>query len=141
LSQEASYSFTVKTPKGNLFTVRGDSFGEFKQNIIDARNGNAPAACKAFEAEVAAAPVESHEEAVRNVTDGFTGSTADPGSYDSYQGSQELPPQYGGGGAQPQQQYCNHGPMKYFANGKYGPFWACPLGRDDPNKCKLRSAK
>jgi hypothetical protein len=95
---EVPYSFTAKTPAGNLFTVRGRTFEEFKANIIEARNGNAPAALKAFEA------------------------TAGPG------GSQGLP----------QQQYCNHGAMRYIPNGKYGPFWACPLNRDDPNKCKAR---
>jgi hypothetical protein len=43
LDNEAPYSFTAKTPAGNLFTVRGRTFEEFKANMITARNGNAPA--------------------------------------------------------------------------------------------------
>jgi hypothetical protein len=46
--------------------------------------------------------------------------------------------------AQPQQQaptrFCAHGQMKYFANGQYGPFFACSLDRNDPNKCKTQKA-
>jgi hypothetical protein len=35
---------------------------------------------------------------------------------------------------------CAHGAMRYFPNGTYGPFFACSLGRDDPNKCKIQKA-
>lgn len=144
---EANYSFTAKTPAGNLLTVRGDSFEEFKSNIVAARNGNAPAAVKAFEAEVSARAATGHEEAVRTVTETFPGSAVDPGDgwgpsgapMQTPGGDQELPPQYGGSGAQPPQQYCNHGPMKYIPNGKYGPFWGCTLPKDAPGKCKARS--
>lgn len=48
---DAPFSFTARTPNGNLLTVRGRTFEEFKANLIEARNGNAPGAIKAFEAE------------------------------------------------------------------------------------------
>ena len=35
---------------------------------------------------------------------------------------------------------CVHGQMRYFPNGQYGPFFACPLDRNDPNKCKTQKA-
>lgn len=54
-------------------------------------------------------------------------------------GGQQLPQQFQPGGGQAPM--CMHGPMQYVANGKYGPFWACPLPRDTPGKCKARNAQ
>lgn len=36
------------------------------------------------------------------------------------------------------ERYCAHGKMRYFPNGQYGPFFACSLDKNDPNKCKTQ---
>lgn len=75
-------------------------------------------------------------QAAREIQNVFPGSqTHEPGQvWAGNRGGQELPQQYQGG------EVCAHGPMKYIAQGKYGPFWACPADRDDPNRCKARNA-
>lgn len=45
---------------------------------------------------------------------------------------QQLPP-----GTTPT---CAHGPREYVAQGKYGPFWACPQPKGAPDKCKAVNA-
>lgn len=55
-----------------------------------------------------------------------------------YGGTQQLPQQFQPGG---QAQMCAHGPMNYVPNGQYGPFWACPLPKGTPGKCKSRNAR
>lgn len=90
------------------------------------------------------AATPSMEQAVQTVQRTFPGAqTHQPGqvwaggSQAQQGGSQELPSQYQPGGNAPQ---CAHGAMKYIANGKFGPFWACPTPMGAQDKCKSRNA-
>jgi hypothetical protein len=82
-------------------------------------------AAKEFQA---ATPTMS--EAVQAIQNAVPGSS-------SYQQGQVLPSAFQPGG---QAQQCAHGTMKYIANGRYGPFWACPTPQNAPDKCKSRNA-
>ena len=54
-SAEANYSVTVKTPKGNLVTVRGDSADEWKANLEAAGKSGALATIAEIERGLSAA--------------------------------------------------------------------------------------
>lgn len=97
-------------------------------------------------AEFAAERVKSNAEAVANVQAAMPGSQVigqqpnnwPQGSIGAQYGGQQLPQQFQPGGNPP---YCDHGQMTYVPNGKYGPFYACPLPQGTPGKCKARSAR
>jgi hypothetical protein len=79
--------------------------------------------------------VPTMSQAVQDIQNVFPGSQAyQPGQIP---GGQQLPQQYQPGGTV---QQCAHGPMKYIATGRYGPFWACPTPQGAPDKCKSRNA-
>jgi len=65
LAEDAKISFTVKTRSGDLFTVRGDSAGEFAKNVAEVLGTNvAGAASTLFEAfQGVPAPVPHGEAA------------------------------------------------------------------------------
>jgi hypothetical protein len=72
-------------------------------------------------------------QAVRDIQNAFPGSQVMYG-----QGGQQLPQQFQPGGNAPN---CAHGAMQYVAQGKYGPFWACPQPRGAYDKCKAVNAR
>jgi hypothetical protein len=72
----------------------------------------------------------STSQAVRDIQNAMNGGRG----YDG----QNLPGQYQPGGNAPN---CAHGPMQYVAQGKYGPFWACPQPRGAYDKCKAVNAR
>lgn len=53
MSQEANYSVTVKTPKGNLVTVRGDTSEEWVANLAAAGASGALGMIASIEASLA----------------------------------------------------------------------------------------
>ena len=58
MSQEASYSYTLKTPRaGNLFTVRGDTAEEAKANLDAAVSSGLLTTISQIEASLAGQPV------------------------------------------------------------------------------------
>lgn len=83
-------------------------------------------------------------QAVQNVQNAMPGSQV-TGQYDNSNvggyyggGGQNLPQQFQPGG---QPEMCAHGAMTYIANGKYGPFWGCPLPKGHPDKCRTKPAR
>lgn len=57
MSQEANYSYTLKTPKaGNLFTIRGDTAEETKANLDAAVSSGLLAAIAGIEASLRGEP-------------------------------------------------------------------------------------
>lgn len=91
-------------------------------------------------------PPPSMDQAIQNIQNAMPGSTVagsypnnSVGGYYQPQGQgQQLPQQFQPGG---QPEFCAHGAMTYVANGKFGPFWGCPLPKGHPDKCKTRPAR
>jgi hypothetical protein len=134
--------------------VHGSDAGAAGDQIEYLRQTEAFAAVQQANAEFAAArQLPDMAQAIANVQAAMPGSQVigteqnggapwAPGSigamYGGNGGGQQLPQQFQPGG---QPQFCQHGAMTYVANGKFGPFWACPLPRDTPGKCKARNAR
>ena len=75
MSQEANYSVTVKTLKGNLVTVRGDTADEWKANLEAASTSGALGVIKQIEAGLAAAAAAQPAEPAKpaqELPQGFT---------------------------------------------------------------------
>lgn len=98
-------------------------------------------------AAAAPEPPPTMQQAVQTVQHVMPGSQVvgqyDNGQIGGYYGGgqgqgQQLPQQFQPGG---QPEYCNHGQMTFVANGKFGPFWGCPLPKGHPDKCKTRPAR
>jgi len=83
VSQESNYSFTVKTPRGNLFTVRGDSAAETAANLDAAASSGLLGKIAGIEASLAGQAAPQAPAA-----------TAAP-AVSSASASQELPAAYG----------------------------------------------
>jgi hypothetical protein len=127
---EEPYSYTYKTGKGNLLSFRGRNAAELAGRIVDAES-----------------PVLEDGRSLLNVITAIEqGGQAAPGA--PFNGGQ----QQGGYQQQGQQQQgygqqqslaprCAHGEMKYIANGRYGPFYACPTPQGAPDKCKSVNAR
>lgn len=58
MSQEANYSVTVKTPKGNLVTVRGDTAEGWVSNLVLAGSSGALQLIASIEASLAGQPAK-----------------------------------------------------------------------------------
>lgn len=56
MSQEANYTVTVKTPRGNLVTVRGDTADEWVANLTKAGTSGALVIIAGIEASLAGQP-------------------------------------------------------------------------------------
>lgn len=63
MSSEAQYSFTVKTPRGNLFTVRGDTADETKANLDAAAVSGLLTTIAGIEASLAGQPANPAQPA------------------------------------------------------------------------------
>lgn len=144
-STEAAFSYTGKDTKGNLCTVRGDSYAEFVQNLAelfpdsDAVN----AFLASFSAAVGAAPV-TPAVAVQNVQQAFPQAQPvaappfAPPQAQAYQGQADVPPPVA-------PKNCAHGPMTFKNTqvktgqraGQMWARWECaiPWSRDAVGRC------
>lgn len=114
-------------------TIEGETFSEVGLLIEEARTLEVFDTVKAAAAEFTGSPI-GMSQAAAEIQRAFPGSQeVQPGViWAGAQQGQQLPQQHG--------QTCVHGPMKYIAQGKYGPFWACSLPRGTPGQCKARNA-
>jgi hypothetical protein len=158
LSQSERVTITLKAGTGfdaPWIVIHGDDVTEAGALLQELRSRGVFAAVRAAGIEFASAELGREAQAVNNVQRSMGGQVTGY-QHEASQGSQESsyrPPyqdagpetRYPQGGSQqlPQgyEQTCAHGPMTYIAQGKYGPFWACRLERNDPNRCKPRSAR
>ena len=92
MSQEANYSFTVKTPRGNLFTVRGDSAGETAANLDAAAASGLLGKIAAIEASLAGQPAPAKPAPAPPGPSEDWKQTQQPAQE---QPAQELPDSYG----------------------------------------------
>lgn len=94
MSSEASYSVTVKTPKGNLVTVRGDTAGEWKANLEAAGASGALSMVADIEASLAGQPRPTQAASGTQQASPATPS-AQTATAAGQQPSQELPAGFG----------------------------------------------
>lgn len=90
MSQEANYSVTVKTPRGNLVTVRGDTADEWVANLTKAGTSGALVIIAGIEASLAGQPAPAAPKP----------PPAAPGPSENWaenqrQPAQELPAEFG----------------------------------------------
>lgn len=141
----------VATFKGDTqppwLVVHAETVEELGEIIVQLRDGEVMPVIHAAAEEYAAMRTPPNlQQAIGNVQAAMPGSQVigqEPnqwpqGSIGAQYGGQQLPQQYQPGGNAPT---CLHGPMQYVANGQYGPFWACPLPKGTPGKCKARNAR
>lgn len=95
---EAPYSITFKTPKGNLFTIRGNTAGELKANLNAAPDEGVITLISQIEATLAGQPKASAASRPANPTPAASGeqraSQAQPSASPvtaADQSSQQLP--------------------------------------------------
>lgn len=79
MSQEANYSVTFKTPKGNLVTVRADTALDWVANLSSAETSGALAAIVGIEASLAGRPAPKS-------------APAGPGPSENWQSTQRAQP-------------------------------------------------
>lgn len=87
-----SYEFQVKTPKGNLFTVRGSTAEETKGNLDAAASSGLLGTIADIEASLAGVPSRADVSVVASVHPDGTVSTVDQRAA---QPAQELPASFG----------------------------------------------
>lgn len=97
MSQEANYSVTVKTPRGNLVTVRGDTAEEWVANLTGAGTSGALVIIAGIEASLAgqSAPVPPGPAVQVPSPSGSGSVTVQDGKVVSPQPAQELPAEFG----------------------------------------------
>lgn len=95
---EAPYSITFKTPRGNLFTIRGNNAGELKANLHAAPEVGLLATITEIETTLAGQPKPSAASRPANPTQGASGeppasqaSPSVPPVTAADQSSQQLP--------------------------------------------------
>lgn len=136
---EARFSFTTKV-NGDLFTVRGDNFVEFKTNLSDAVLGLDPilADIGILQAAGHAVPVVNVAAPVSNTWEPAAEQRPAP----SWAPQPTTPPPaaqgFGGQGAAPR---CLHGERTFRsgvskATGKAWQAWFCPTPKDTPGQCE-----
>lgn len=86
MSQESNYSFTVKTPRGNLFTVRGDTADEAKKNLDAAASSGLLGVIAGIESSLAGQPAPVPAPAAPGPSEQWQQTT---------QSAQELPAGFG----------------------------------------------
>jgi hypothetical protein len=132
-STEAAFSVTEKNAKGNLCTVRGSNFAEFRQNLSDMLGAEGAAAylnsfLSAFGAGVEAQAMQTVQTVIPNSQP--AAAPAAPAA----QPAGDVPPVGGGN--------CAHGPRVYSdkpARGKPWRRWECsiPWSKDNQaQRCK-----
>jgi hypothetical protein len=70
VSQEANYSVTFKTPRGNLLTVRGDTADEWKGNLAAAGESGALIVIAGIEASLSGSPAPAQPSQPRAAQSG-----------------------------------------------------------------------
>ena len=74
MTAEAAFSATHKSPKGDLYTLRGDTYQEFKANIQQLLGPDADAFLNQFETAFRVNAPAGEREAVGNVIAAFPGA-------------------------------------------------------------------
>lgn len=151
MSTESNFSFTTKSPTGDLLTVRGDSYQEFVTNLMAA---NAiPSIFQLLNALTNATEVEA--AAIGTVVQTLGGQVEQTPTYDATVAAPShvpaavapqfapVPPAAAPAAAPAAQggKMCQHGTMVYRTgtNANTGKAWAghfCPAPKGDPSQCK-----
>lgn len=143
MSSESNFSFTTKIAGTDLFTVRGDTYDEFLQNLTLAGSVSGIATLINHLDGTATTPVATMEAAIDLVQTTFPGSTV----IDSGAGFNPIPPAAPAAAPQAVAQparACAHGEMikrtGTSAKGEWRAFF-CPTPKDTPGQCSPIFAK
>lgn len=134
MSGESNYSFTAKTPAGNLLTFRGDSIEEFTAHLLTGADPSLPGLLESVEANLGNRPGAP------------VAPPAAPASAPAP--AQPAPPSSGWGqpATAPQQAiqdapHCPHGVRVFKSgvsktNGRPWQAWMCPAPKNTPGACQ-----
>lgn len=131
MSSESNYSFTAKTPAGNLLTFRGDSIEEFTAHLLTGADPSLPGLLESVEANLGNRPGAPVAPPAAPVT---APAPAQPAPPSSGWGTPAAPVDNGA-------PTCPHGVRVFKSgvsktNGRPWQAWMCPAPKNTPGSCQ-----